>query len=502
MSVAVAISPIWNGTQFLDNNGNLLSGGQIFQYAAGSSSTLQTTYSDSAGTIPNSNPIVLDSSGRIPVEIYLVDGSAYHLVLTLSDGTTVLMNVDNVIGVQAAGSSGNTTAAWTEYGTATYVSSTQFSVSGNAVADFAVGNRVQIKYGSGSFTYGTVSAVAYSSPNTQVTLVNDSTALSNSMTLAYYSIAPVSGPIVDAGAVTYEVPSSYTSTFTVGYQIATINTTVSSNNSAINTRVNDVYTTLTASGSGSNTPYTITADSNISSYTVGNNFTVLFTNASSGSPTLNVNSIGAKPLVQVTYAGATEPAVVTAGLVSNVGYDGTNFWLLDQLPPSAAAVPHGNYSTNTTGSGSWTAPSNVDSVEVFCVGSGGGGGTGYFDGTTNWLGGMGGDGGVAIGIFTVTPGTAYTFNIGAGGSAGGVGNSTTWNSSALVATGGQAGNAATGPVDGTDGANGYGSTSQYSYGTGTFSVANSSTVQGQGGLGGVGSVAGDVGTDGMILIKW
>lgn len=94
----VSLSPVWNGQQFFDNNGFPLSGGKIFTYADGSSSILQATYSDMAGTVPNTDPIVLDSSGRLDVDIWLIDGLTYRLTLTKADGTTVLQVVDGVTG--------------------------------------------------------------------------------------------------------------------------------------------------------------------------------------------------------------------------------------------------------------------------------------------------------------------------------------------------------------------------------------------------------------------
>lgn len=50
--------------QYLDGTGAPLSGAQLFAYASGTS-TKQNTYSDKALTIANSNPIVLDASGRV-----------------------------------------------------------------------------------------------------------------------------------------------------------------------------------------------------------------------------------------------------------------------------------------------------------------------------------------------------------------------------------------------------------------------------------------------------
>lgn len=49
--------------QFFDNDGNVLAGGFVYTYYAGTD-TLLSTYSDSALTTPNDNPLELDDSGR------------------------------------------------------------------------------------------------------------------------------------------------------------------------------------------------------------------------------------------------------------------------------------------------------------------------------------------------------------------------------------------------------------------------------------------------------
>jgi hypothetical protein len=58
------------GWQFFDNNGVVLAGGKLYTYDAGTT-TLRATYTDSTGATPNSNPIVLDSAGRVPNEVWL-----------------------------------------------------------------------------------------------------------------------------------------------------------------------------------------------------------------------------------------------------------------------------------------------------------------------------------------------------------------------------------------------------------------------------------------------
>ena len=50
----------------LDNDGNPLSGGKVYFYSAGTSTPLDT-YTSSALTSANANPVVLDSAGRATI---------------------------------------------------------------------------------------------------------------------------------------------------------------------------------------------------------------------------------------------------------------------------------------------------------------------------------------------------------------------------------------------------------------------------------------------------
>lgn len=79
--MTVYLSPFAGaGAQFFDDNGNVLSGGLIYQYAAGTS-TPQATYTSIAGGAQNANPIVLDSAGRLPEDMWLAQGEAYRFVV-------------------------------------------------------------------------------------------------------------------------------------------------------------------------------------------------------------------------------------------------------------------------------------------------------------------------------------------------------------------------------------------------------------------------------------
>lgn len=75
--------------QFFDSNGDPLSGGKLYTYAAGTT-TPQATYTTSAGTIAHANPIVLDAAGRVPTgEIWLTDAVSYKFVVKTSADVTV-----------------------------------------------------------------------------------------------------------------------------------------------------------------------------------------------------------------------------------------------------------------------------------------------------------------------------------------------------------------------------------------------------------------------------
>ncbi|MGO8955336.1 MAG: beta strand repeat-containing protein [Rhodomicrobium sp.] len=83
------------GYQFFDANGAPLALGNLNYYVAGTT-TPQDTYSDSAGTVTNTNPIVLDGSGRLDVDVYLGAASNYKEVLTTASSTVAPWPDDNI----------------------------------------------------------------------------------------------------------------------------------------------------------------------------------------------------------------------------------------------------------------------------------------------------------------------------------------------------------------------------------------------------------------------
>jgi hypothetical protein len=102
--MAVSLSPIGGaGWQFFDNNGAPLTGGKLYTYAAGTT-TSQTTYTTNSGSTAHANPIILDSAGRVSAggQIWLTVGLSYKFVLKTSVDVQI-WSADNITGISGAG---------------------------------------------------------------------------------------------------------------------------------------------------------------------------------------------------------------------------------------------------------------------------------------------------------------------------------------------------------------------------------------------------------------
>jgi len=99
--MAVFLSPVGGvAAQFFDNNGIILSGGKLYTYAAGTT-TPQVTFTSSSGNTNHTNPIILDSAGRVPGGEIWITSQSYKFVL--KDSTDVLIaTYDNISGIGAA----------------------------------------------------------------------------------------------------------------------------------------------------------------------------------------------------------------------------------------------------------------------------------------------------------------------------------------------------------------------------------------------------------------
>lgn len=85
------------GAQLFDDSGNVLTGGKIYTYEAGTTTPL-ASYTSSAGITLHSNPIILNAAGRVPTgEIWLDYAKLYKFVVKTS-ADVLIATYDNVGG--------------------------------------------------------------------------------------------------------------------------------------------------------------------------------------------------------------------------------------------------------------------------------------------------------------------------------------------------------------------------------------------------------------------
>ncbi|WP_175907930.1 hypothetical protein [Burkholderia seminalis] len=208
--MAVYLSPVGNsGTPFLTLQGLLLAGGQIFTYQAGST-TPQATFTDPTQTVQNPNPIILNTAGLPPQQIWLLAGQRYKFIIEDAQGNT-LQVIDNVSGINDITVFPN---EWVSSGlTPTYVNATQFTVPGNQQAIFHFGRRIQANISAGT-VFGSISAVSFSTVTT-VTVNWDSGQLDSGLNTVSYALMSSRNPSVPNALVNIQVfPTAGTYSYT------------------------------------------------------------------------------------------------------------------------------------------------------------------------------------------------------------------------------------------------------------------------------------------------
>lgn len=186
----MALFSPWGNQQFFDDNGDPATGWKIYTYAAGSSTPL-ATYTTDAGTVAQSNPIIINSLGFVSNPIWLTSGLAYKLVLTNASNVVKGPPVDNVTGVTGAAS----VSQWLASGlTPTYVSGTSFTLVGDQTSAFHLKRRVQSTNTVGTI-YSTITGSAYTTLTT-VTVANDSGVLDSGLSVVNLGILTADNPSV------------------------------------------------------------------------------------------------------------------------------------------------------------------------------------------------------------------------------------------------------------------------------------------------------------------
>jgi hypothetical protein len=180
------------------------------------------------------------------------------------------------------------------------------------------------------------------------------------------------------------------------------------------------------------------------------------------------------------YLPFTDNSSLTSSTTGNIGigkdFSGNaNYWTTNNI-----SLASGTYSSLTSGSGTYTVPTGVTSLNYLVVAGGGGAGGNAFNGG-------GGAGGVLVGTMAVTGGQTISYSIGAGGAGGTAANGSNGSNTTfgtLTAIGGGAGGSSANGAGASGGSGGGGA------GAGSGTGAAGAGTSGQGNNGGVGFGAG------------
>jgi hypothetical protein len=197
--MAVNLSPFAGvGAQLFDNNGNVLAGGKIYSYLAGTN-TPATVYTSSSGVVAHSNPIILDASGRVPGgEIWLTDGISYKFVVQ-DASANLIATYDNLSGINSnfvAYTSQQEIQTATAGQTLFTLTTIQYQPGTNNLSVFVDGVN---QYGPGA---------QYAYVETSTTSITFENGLHVGALVKFTTASPVASAVVNACNVSYKYPSA------------------------------------------------------------------------------------------------------------------------------------------------------------------------------------------------------------------------------------------------------------------------------------------------------
>ena len=492
------------GAQFFDSNGDPLSGGLLYTYAAGTT-TPASTYTSSSGAFFNANPIVLDAAGRTPNEIWLTGGTLYKFVLkdstfvqigsyddipAVNDPTTTnnlitVTGTNTLTGLAIPSLEGYTAGA--QY---TFVAQNTNSAAATLNID-GLGAKTVTKFGNiplsgGELIAGSIGIVEYD--GTKFQLINPNPNAIPSIKTGNFTAVTFNTYAVNttAGAVTATLPASpiagdsitfidYARTFALN------NLTIAPNGNKINAGTNNLA--LNISGEAVSLVY-VDATQGWLCYS-----------GFASNPTINYSA----SYLVVSGGGGGGWAIAEGG---GGGAGGLLTGSTTLSAGTAYTITVGSGGAATTGSGLAGSSGNASSIStvISSIGGGGGGSSGAVAGVAGGSGGGGSDNGttsVPPGAGTTGQGFAGGLGTGGGGGGGGggagavgllknggVGLSNSISGSAVFYAGGGAGG-----NSGTGGTGGGG-------GVGANGTANT------GGGGGAYTGSGGNGGSGIVIISY
>lgn len=462
----VNFSPIGNDAPFVDSSGNPLTSGELYTYTAGSA-TPEATYTTSAGSVQNANPIILGSngypsSGGNVIAIWLTQGVNYKFLLKNSAGTT-LWTRDNVSGINDPTAFSAAGDQWVASGlTPTYISATSFSLVGDQTTQFHAGRRLKTA-NTGGTIYSRIVSAAFGAVTT-VTVANDTGTLDSGLSAVSYGILTAINPSAPVAIDTYPLVSgSSDKTKLVRLEV-----------DGLTTATTRVLTVPDADGTialvGSGTSGRLVSET---FYTVVTSAAVTLTIAS---PCVVTPPAGQLPAVGSPVVFSTTgslPTGLTAGttyFIAGVDTAAGTFSVSATLGGAEVNTSGGQSGTHSIANPTYNkATNNPTFVEVEMVAAGGGGGG--VSAVAGAAAGGGGAGGyikarvlasdISSGNITVTINAGGSAGSNAGGDGGAAAGTTTIAlvSGALTCSGGLGGIGSTGASaskrGGNGGSNGY-----------------------------------------------
>lgn len=195
--------------QFLDADGDPISGGKVHFYEAGTS-TPKDTYQEESLVTPHANPVVLDSAGM--AEIWL-DGLYKMNVLTSADVQVPGYPIDDISWAPAVTSDTAITEWVSPADVPTYISATSFTVPDDKRTTYQVGRRIKATVTAGT-VYCLITAVSFAASVTTVTVSGGS--LDSGLSVVDVGILSATNPSIPK--ITLEVKDATSSIHAVSAQ--------------------------------------------------------------------------------------------------------------------------------------------------------------------------------------------------------------------------------------------------------------------------------------------
>lgn len=230
------------GAQFFDDSGNILSGGKIYTYAAGTNTPL-ATYTSVTGGAQNPNPIILDSSGRLPEDMWLAEGETYRFALT-DDCDVWIRAYDDIPGINDLSL---TTIAWSA------LSGTPTTIAGYGITDAITAAQAAATYAPlASPTFTGTPVIPDNAPASSNWAVGYRDAPQNSQTANYQLVLADRGKsvVMNGTSLTLTIPANSAVAFPIGTVIIVVNLNVTALSIAITT---DTLTLANSTTTGTRT---------------------------------------------------------------------------------------------------------------------------------------------------------------------------------------------------------------------------------------------------------